>query len=189
MRSVGALICVLYVVLNGCTPKPGDKGFMLDPEGRPATWRPERLPQRLMLDPSLGYWADEFAQARLFWERVVGREVFEPVEMGTIDTDFAGDTIYIESTPDFPNPTTVRFQSTADGHMVAALIFLPESTHYMPDVSLIVATHELGHCLGLDDDQAPESIMHSRIDLGLDVQKVRGATSLDKERLRRVYHP
>jgi predicted Zn-dependent protease len=73
--------------------------------------------------------------------------------------------------------------------MLMAVIHIPVALHAeaTPEQMTVAAYHELGHCLGLDDDQAPESIMHGRIDENLDFDARLRVTDKDKELLRDAY--
>lgn len=180
-------LLLLLLALGACQdPETVDRGWMTDDLGRPALWGPGRLPQRLILSPHLTSWTDDIEQGASFWGDVVGREVFEYAGHGFVHTHFAADTIYITLT-DGVNPSATRYQERGSGRLIAMEVHLPPGSGLSPATRLVIAKHELGHCLGLDDDTLPGSIMHGKVDKQLQNLQGLDVTDADRRRVQNAY--
>lgn len=95
--------------------------------------------------------------------------------------EFSGSVINILRS-DEPNPHTVI--SGTVGRIAKATIYLPKNFDEMPShIRFRTLAHELGHVLGLDHDDFPESVMYPRAD----AREEPIVTEKDKQLLRIMY--
>jgi hypothetical protein len=169
-----------------------DAGFMTTPDGKPLRWPRERLPIDIAMEPgAMDLYGETFKAAMAHYNEALGARLFLPAPAwahGGLVGAFANPAVrkrlagvvlvQLGDVDDEDGHTDLLWD--VDGQIRSALVTMPRQT----DGSLIprIATHELGHVLGLAHDKHPTSVMwdHAR-------EREFILFAADRERLRKVY--
>lgn len=175
---------VLGIVLKG---NRKDRGLMVR-EGKPLRWSPALHVIEVWFHPLLDVkWFAAFLRARLILNIAIGRqfidqgeirqrsEPWEPLPLGCL---FFAPGREGDKFDDLHAYTEHEYEKTT-GHIVTATVtLLPDAKGFHDSIML----HEMGHVLGLDHDEAEDSIMFPST-----VARPQGLSQADTKLLKATY--
>ena len=150
-----------------------DAGFRTvqeDGTGETVWWAKDNIPLILMFDQTARPWAATFRVAAEAWNTVLGFNAFIPMPCCTerlsavLKSGQTKSVIAILSAPVPINQATTYFQAVETGEIGSAALLMPGG-RFTGGTAFLMASHELGHLLGLaHDPELPTSIMFPQLD-------------------------
>lgn len=156
----------------------------MTPSGVPVHVYPQDLPLLIVLNRDASDWGAIIQRAADMWNAELGTPVF--IYAGPIDVPpptGSGIIIVAIDAEKHDGAQTTYLADSLTGIMSHTVITMPTG-RFPSAAALLMARHELGHCLGLTHDGDKESLMYPSI-TPLDTHK--RVTDADIRRLRQMY--